>query len=246
MPTPPLTRRLRNVIVLHVANPWPTLITPWLIFLAVFALNVGVWAVVTINVGERNRLDPDAFSNNGGVAWIFFYFAIIAIQAMNLTFSFALGLGVTRRDYYLGTAMYLIGLAVALAVIVTVGAALEAATDGWWIEGRFFAPGGLDSEPLLGLLGTAFFIALLFMFVGAFAGAVWVRWRVVGIYVFIGGFVAVILAALWIVGRMGAWQELGDYLSTSTILEISAWTAPLTVLCAVGGYLTLRRASVRA
>lgn len=244
--TPPLRRRLRNVMVLHVANPWPTLITPWLIFFAVFALNVGVWAVVTINVGERNRLDPDAFSTNGGVSWVFFYFAVIAIQAMNLTFSFALGLGLTRRDYYLGTALYLTALAVTLAVVVTAGAALEDATGGWWINGRFFAPGNLVEQSLISRFGAAFLLAALFMFIGACAGAAWVRWRLVGVYAFVVSFVALIVLGLWGIGRSGKWQEFVDYLGSHTLFEILLWTIPVTVACAVGGFLMLRRASVRS
>lgn len=67
------------------------------------------------------------------------------MQAINLTFHFALGLGVTRRDYFLGTIVHFATLAASFAVGVPLLAKLEELTDGWGVDGRFFAPGGIDT-----------------------------------------------------------------------------------------------------
>jgi hypothetical protein len=39
-PVVPLVKRWTNVIRIHVANPWPALVTPWLNFAAIFGLNL--------------------------------------------------------------------------------------------------------------------------------------------------------------------------------------------------------------
>ena len=41
-PRVPLTKRLANVIRIHVANPWPTLVSPWLISTAIFGLTYAI------------------------------------------------------------------------------------------------------------------------------------------------------------------------------------------------------------
>ena len=158
--TVPLARRLGNVVRLHLANPWQPLITPWIIFGAIFGLNLAIWYTVTVAAGGRDKLDSHAFSGNGGAWWILVFLLVVAVQAMNLTFRFALGMGFTRRDYYLGSVIFFALLAMLFATGITVLAAIEHATDGWGVQGRFFSPWWGAGFPVF----TVWFIKLFFSF----------------------------------------------------------------------------------
>ena len=243
---PPLVRRIVNVVRLHAANPWTTIITPWMIFAVVFGLNVAVWYAVVVAAGGRDKLDPGAFSSNGGGTWILIFLMVAAIQAMNLTFRFALGMGFTRRDYYIGTLLYFALLAAMFASGITLMAIIERATNGWGVDGRFFMPweAAATSAPTLWLV--ILLAALVFIAVGIAAATMWVRWGAVGLYMFFGAFAVVTVGTVWLVTWAKAWDDVGDYLTGHSPLTIVSWTVPITVVSAAFGYLMLRRATPKA
>ena len=242
---PNRTRRIANVVKLHVANPVPTLIVPWLIFAAVFALNLAIWIAVVNGAGGRDQLEANAFSNNGAISWIYVFLLVAATQAMNLTFAFALGLGITRRDYFLGTALYLAGLAVFYATGMTVLAAIESATNGWGIEGYIFAPLFVGDLPLVQQFAAHLLIALLFFGTGLFTGAIFVRWRAIGLYVFFGALVFGIAGLILITSLVDGWKSVGAFFTDQSPLTVIAWTLPWSVVMAVLASFILRRATPR-
>lgn len=242
----PWGQRVLSVVRVHVANPWPTLITPWIIFLAVFALNLGIWIAVVEAAGGRDQLDTDAFSTNGAVTWIYVFLLVAAVQAMNLTFAFILGLGVTRRDYFAGTVVYFVGLSLFFAAGITALAAVERATDGWGLEGYVFSPWFLNDLPLGEQFVFHLLIALLFYAIGSVAGAMWLRWKVIGLYTMFG-----LLALLIVVGAFAAsafewWGAIGRFFTDRPVVEVVAWTLPLTLASGIGTYALLRRATPRS
>lgn len=246
VPAPPLSRRLWNAVRLHAANPWPTLIIPWLVFAGVFGLNLAIWYIVTIAAGGSQNLDADAFDYNGGVTWVLVFLLVMAVQAMSLTFRFALGIGMTRRDYYVGTVAYLAALAAMYAAGIAVLAQVERLTDGWGLGGRFFAPWFLADLPVWQLWYLNAVVGLLFAMIGAVAATVWVRWKAVGIYVFFFLAAVLLIGVAWLMGVTESWAPLGRYLTTHEPALIVTWTLPVAALCAGIGYLLLRRATPRA
>ena len=243
---PPLGRRVWNAVRLHAANLWPTLITPWLIFAAIFGLNLAIWYLVTVAAGGVENLDADAFDYNGGVTWVLFFLMAMAVQAMSLTFRFALGIGMTRRDYYLGTVAYLAFLAGAYAAGIAVMAQVEELTNGWGMGGRFFAPWFLADLPAWQLWYLNAVPGLLLAMLGVAFGAVWVRWKATGLYLALGALAVLVVAGLWAMTTTESWGALADYLSTHSPVLSATWTLPVTALLAAAGYLVLRRATPRA
>lgn len=240
----PLARRVWNVARLHVANPWPATGLPWSIFAAIFALNLAVWYIIATASGGRANLEPESFYN-GGVTWFLFYFVVIAVQAINLTFHFALGLGVTRRDYFLGTLAYFAALAASFAVAVPLLAKLEQVTDGWGVGGRFFAPGDLDTWPAW-QLGYAVFVAGMGMLlVGWFAGTVWVRWRARGMYTMFSLLAVSLVGGAWLATVSESWGNLGEFLAAQGVLGLLNWSLLTTAVLGFASYLVLRRTPTR-
>lgn len=244
--TPPLGRRVWNAVRLHAANPWPTLITPWLVFAAIFGLTFAIWHLVTRAAGGVQNLDTDAFDFNGSVTWVLFFLMVMAIQAMSLTFRFALGIGMTRRDYYLGTVTYLAILAATYAAGITLLAQVERLTNGWGVGGRFFAPWFLADLPAWQLWYLNAVTGLLLAMLGVAAGAAWVRWKTTGLYLFLGALAVLIITTLWLTTVTDSWAPLGDYLRSHAPALVATWTLLVTALFGVSGYLVLRRATPRA
>lgn len=238
--------RIVNVMRMHVANPFPTLILPWLITFVIFGLNMAIVLMVTRAAGGIDNLEADAFQYNGGITWIAVFMLVTAVQAMNLTFRFALGFSVTRRDFYLGSALYFVLLSVIYATGITVLAGVERATDGWGMHAAFFAPWGLVDQPLGTLWVVYALVLLFFFFLGAAVATVWVRWKAYGMYAFFLGLALLVVGALWLITTTESWGAVFDYLAAHSLLQLVAWTLPATIASAVVGYLFLRRATPRA
>jgi hypothetical protein len=95
--------RIRNVARLHFANPWNMVVVPWMIIGFVFVVNLAIWIIIHAASDGSTSLAGTKWA--GSTFYIFVYFIVVAVQAMNRTFAFALGYSATRRDYYLGTAL---------------------------------------------------------------------------------------------------------------------------------------------
>lgn len=237
--------RIWNVARLHFANPFPTLVLPWLITAAIFGLNAGIWGIILTAAGAEN-LDDNAFTNNGGAVWILFFFTVVAVQAMNLTFHFALGFTVTRRDFYLGSVVYFLLLALIYATGFTAFAALERATGGWGLDGAFFAPAFLLGIPLAHIWYFYFTLMTLFLFLGSAVATIWVRWKSYGLYAFFVSLAVILLAAVWGITQSGSWGAVGRFFVDNSLPALVTWTLPVTVVCGVLGLFILRRATARS
>ena len=243
-PAVPVTKRWGNVVRIHVANPWPTLVTPWLIFTAIFTLTYSIWHIVLMAAGDKG-VEPGAFQYNGGATWIMFYMVVVAVQSMNQTFRFAVGFSSTRRDYYLGTGVLFVALSAYYALGITLLAALESLTGGWGVDGSFFAPAFLAQLPLVQVF-YIYFVTLLFMFfLGASVGSVYVRWGASGILVFFGSVAVVLVGAVWLVTSANAWGSVGAFFADNSAPTIFTWSLPITAIAALVGYALMRRATPR-
>lgn len=238
-------RRWWSVIKMHVANPWTTLIVPWFITAAVFGVNASIWAIVIQAAGGRENLEVGAFTYNGGISWIAIFMMVMAIQAMSLTFRFAIGFSATRRDYYIGTAIYFVLLSLKYVTGIVILAAIERATDGWGIGAAFFAPWGFRELPLATVWFVYLMVMLMFIFLGAAVATTWVRWKQYGLYGFFLVLAVVGVGAGWSITTAGAWPEVAEFFSSTSAIELALWTLPLTLVSASVGYLLLRRATPR-
>jgi len=234
--------RIATTARIHAANPWTILYTPWLILFGVFALNFAIWHAVLIGAGDR-PLAPDAFTTNGGVTYIFVYMVVVAVQAMNQTFSFVVGLGATRRDYFGGTVLVFGALSVVFGVGISLLAWVERATDGWGVRGAFFAPGPLRTEPIWVLAVMYTLLLLLMFFVGSAVAATFVRWGANGIIIFFGALALLIVGVVYAITVNGGWEAVGRFFTTHSMLGLAAYTIPVTLVGGLAGFLLMSRAT---
>jgi hypothetical protein len=218
-----------------------------MIMAIIFAVNYTIWWIIARSVTSPSDLADaqEGFSYSGASFYIFVYMMVVAVQAINLTFAFAQGYSVTRRDFYLGTSLAFISLAAMYAAGLTLLSYLEEATGGWGLGGRMFTSiyYGNGEWYVRFLLYLAIF--LFFFFVGAATAAVYVRWRTNGMLTFFAVLTLLLVGSAALVTLTENWGVVGEWFVANGANGVIAWTLVPTVLSAVAGYLVLRRATPR-
>lgn len=238
--------RLTRVVKLHFANPWPVIVTPWLIIALIFVVSLAVWWIISVTAGaEASAEVSEGFQYSGSSFWIFVYMMVVAVMAMNQSFAYALGFSSTRRDYYLGTAItFVILSAIYTAAIVLLGI-IERATNGWGLGGSMFDSMFFGNGPFEQAF-CVFVGFLFFFFVGAASGAVYVRWKAMGIILFFAVIALLLIGGAALLTLTGNWGAFGGFFANAGFVGSYAWSLVLTVIAAVAGFLILRRATPRS
>lgn len=236
--------RIWAVTRLNLANPWTAITLPWIIQGVIFLANYAIWLIIARASGWGS-VGPasEGISYSGASLYIFVYMLVVAVQTINSTFPFALGFGVTRRDFYLGSALTFVLLAAMYSVGLTILAAVEEATGGWGIGGVMFRAAYFGDGPWFGLLWIFFVTFLFFFFVGAFAAAVFVQWRSNGLIAFFLGLGVLLIGAAALLTYTETWHLVGEFFANSGLLGVYSWSLVPTAIAGVAGFLVLRRAT---
>ncbi len=246
----PIARRLWNVVRLHAANPFTILGTPLLVLATILAGNWLIWWVIRTVTPDDPQSVADVsqgFQYSGASLWIFVYMMVVAIMAMNLTFSFALGFSSTRRDYLLGSAVTFITLAAVYALIFSLLSAIETWTNGWGLGGLmfnsiWFGPG----EPWFVRLFHVFALFLFFFAIGSSFGAMYVRWKARGLILFFSILALALAGLVALITATGAWPAVGDFFVTIGFTGAYALSLVISVVAGVAAYGILRKATPRS
>jgi len=235
--------RITSVVRLHLTNPWTAIILPWMIMGFILLANIAIWAIILGAAAPEDRADiREGLGYSGSTTYFFVYIMVLAVQAISVTFPFALGYGVTRRDYYLGTALTFVGLSAMFSVGLTILSVIEEATGGWGLGGRMFTTFYYgDTWPQRLFIYFAAF--LIFFFVGMSAASIWVRWRANGLIAYFVGLAVVLVGGAALLTVTNTWPAFGSFFATAGFLGSWAWSLVITAIAAVGGYLVLRRAT---
>ncbi|MDR1188940.1 MAG: hypothetical protein LBK95_16080 [Bifidobacteriaceae bacterium] len=228
--------RVLQVSRLYLLERTNYLTVPALVLSSAAVLSYAIGAVTAAATGEQNVM-------TGGFQaplWALFG-ATLALVAGMYPFSFALGLG--RRVYFLGTAVFFTAFSLAFAAICTVFGVLESVTDGFGSHARFFAmPIGAENAwagqfmGFFGLvalaLGAAFWIACCFR-----------RWRARGLLA-TGGAMFVLVAAFSTAATVFSWWDgIWGFLTGLTSVQLGACLAALAVVAMATAWPVLRRAA---
>ncbi|MGZ0212030.1 MAG: hypothetical protein ACKVI4_06095 [Actinomycetales bacterium] len=238
-------KRITRVAKLHFANPWTTLGLPWIILGVIFVGTLTIWWLIFSALSPAQREGALEGTEFGGSSFfIFIYMMVVAIQAISITFPFALGYGVTRRDYYLGSALAFVILAVIYTTGLTVLGAIEKATNGWGMGGTMFAPIYFGNSTLERIF-VEFVLFLFFLFFGSAIAAVWVRWKATGVTVFFIIVGALLVGLIALTTFTDSWGAVGSTLTDLGVLGVAAWSLAVTAISGVAGFTLLRRATPR-
>ncbi|MEV8517833.1 ABC transporter permease [Dactylosporangium sp. NPDC051484] len=215
----------------HDALFWPITI------LAIaFAVNLVVFASISDTVTD----DPVT----AALASIYITTLAFGAMAVSQHFPYALGMSVTRREFAAGLGLFVLVQTVAYSVLLVVLQAIENSTNGWGLRLRFFGLGFVDHyAPPVQLLLYA--VPMLFMtLLGVAAGAVYVRWRVNGVFTATAALLLLLGGAAALIGVFDRWPAVGHWLThTSPVALFAGWPLLPVAALAAGSWLALRRAA---
>jgi hypothetical protein len=209
---------------------------PLLVLGGALILSIAIWGILA-NAGVEG-----AFYGGGSQAPLW-YFAVVGVQALTLTFPFSQAMSVTRREFFLGTFLTAALSAVILAAIFVVGGYIERWTNGWGVNGYFFY---LDAAWAAGPVAAGFIyfaVAMLFFTVGFTAAAIFKRFGATVLTTTILALAALLVAVLFLIGRADAWGPVFQWIGEQGALGVAAWGVVVIAALAVGAFGTLRRAT---
>ncbi|WP_459545102.1 ABC transporter permease [Nocardia sp. X0981] len=214
---------------------WPLLIAwPLGVLVAAFVISWGIFALID---SPESHITGSVYSILG--VMLAFY-----LGAMTQTFPFALGLGVTRRDFFAATLLVGVAQVAGLGVLLWTLGVIEDHTDGWGVGMVMFGlPGSFTGNLLVQLAAYLAFLALVAT-LGLLAGAIYQRWRVTGLYT--AGVVVLLVAgsATVLVTWQRWWPAVGSFFAdTPRVVPMVVLPAVLAAAALAGAWATIRRAA---
>jgi hypothetical protein len=237
--------RILAVTRLHFVNKWQIIYLPLTILTFVFLANLGIWAIVlaAAKSDAARTHTSEGFTYTGSIVYVFVYCFVIAVQAISRTFPFSLGYGVTRRHFYLGSALTFLILAVGLSAILTIMSVIEIATNGWGLGGRVFAPSYFGDSEWAPRFLLFLLIFLFCLFTGSAIAAIYVRWRSIGMVVFFGILALAIIGGIALLTLTDGWPGFWGWIGDAGALGLALWGLVPTAIAALAGFFILRRAT---
>jgi hypothetical protein len=226
-------RTLVNVARYHLVDRMTYVTLPWGSMAFSFLVNVAIAA-----------LTPGAAHYTGGVLTIYVFLLVCGVLSMTRSLPFGLMLGVSRRGYYLGTALLVAALGVGYGLGLTVLQAVERVSGGWGLALHFFrVPWILDGPWYQTWLTSAVLLVLFFLY-GMWYGLVYRRWSLPGMVTFIAAQVLVALAAVTAVSLSHSWADVGQFFITLTAPALIGVLAAVAAALGLGGFTTMRRVTI--
>jgi hypothetical protein len=227
--------RTLSVVRMQLINKQTYIWIPLIILGGAFVLALAIYAML-----DSSGVTGPKYG--GGAQAPLWYFGVVGVYALTLTFPFSQAMSVTRREFYLGTLLTAALTASILAGIAVVGGLIEIATDGWGVNGWFFGLPWIWSAGPLGALLLNFVVAMLFFVIGFWAATIYKRTGALGLTVVLVGLGALFVAGLWLIGRLNAWEQVFSWFAAQGVVGLSLWGAALGAVLAGTAFLTLRRA----
>jgi hypothetical protein len=232
----------------HLVQPFQYLAVTWMFLTFIFAANVIIFGLIPVSHHTALTANGLASAENarytGALSSFFIIFFALGVQSIGRSLPFGLALGVSRRSYYLGTALLAVVVAGADGLALTALQAVERATGGWGVHMNFFrVPYLLDGPWYLTWLTSFVGLTLLFVY-GMWFGIVHRRWNLTGTLVFIAAQVTVLLTAALTVTWAHGWAGVGHFFTGLTAAGLTGLLAALAVALFAGGRATIRHATV--
>ena len=222
--TKPIVSRLFTVVKMNLSNPWPVLITPSIILSVLLISAYSFYLIFGGGLDGQVYFSPEFF--------FMVVLLVIANQTINQHFSLAQSYGITRRDFYLGS---LVGF-----VLLAIGYSLLSSALGMLADPNFLIGFG---EPGFSEFALVFWALLISQLIGASITTLYLRWRKVGMSIFFVTLGVILVAATILLSRYELWgdierwvtADLGDM--TGNLIGLG-WATLLALI----GYLLISRA----
>jgi hypothetical protein len=228
-------KTLVNVARYHLVDRVTYVALPWGILAFSFLINLAIFTMAPAG---------SAGGYTGGLVSIYVFLLVCGALSMTRELPFGLMLGVSRRGYYLGTALLMLALGIVYGLALTVLQAVERASGGWGVSLHYFRVPWIMDGPWYQTWVTSFVLLVLFFGYGVWYGLVYRRWSVVGLVTFIIAQMLVALAVVAVVTLTHNWTAFGHFFTTVQAPALTGVLAALTIALGLGGYTTMRRVTM--
>jgi hypothetical protein len=225
---------VRVVLNMHTRGKWLSFFLPCIGWLIHFFVSMIVMFIILL-YGGTIAYYP------GGLIAICAILFLLGILIVNDTFPFALGFGVRRTDYVLGTTVLAITISAITAIFWLLCSLLELATRGWGASLYYFhLPYFSDGSLIEQLLAHFMLLANLF-FLGFVIGSIYRRLGGIGTLIFY--IIVFLLASSFslVATYLRWWGALFHWFGQYTAFEFALWLIPITAFYLLVSYLLLRR-----
>ncbi|MGC4894085.1 ABC transporter permease [Micromonospora sp. DT31] len=228
--------RILDAARMHTVAWLGQLAWPWAIMGLSLGINILIFAAIDSAAPGKNT--------TGGLASLYIVCAIVAAASISQVFPFALGMGVTRRTFYLATVLVNVVQAVVYGVLLYLLNLVEGATDGFGTQLRFFRAPYIDVDN--GLLQIAVYAVpfLCLNFLSIFTAVWYVRFGMNGLFAagaaMILGSGLLVALIIWQGWFGDIWQWLSSQHQASLLV---GWPALVAAVAALGGMVAIRRAN---
>ena len=226
--------RTLNVVRLQLVNKQTYIWVPLLVLAGSFAISLAIYAILA------SSGVTDTIYGMGAQAPLW-YFMVVGIQALTLTFPFSQALSVTRREFYLGTLLTAAITSAILAAVFMVGGLVELATNGWGINGWFFVIPGISDDGVQ-VTGLFYFsVAMLIFVLGFWAATIYKRFGPLWLTIVLVGIGLLLVVLMWYIGLVQAWDRVFAWVGQQGPVGMSLWGLLLAAVLAGVSFLTLRK-----
>ncbi len=233
-----------RIVRLHTVNPSIFFGVPWLILGGAWAVTMVIALIIARRAEAAGELD-EGIRYSWAVLSPQWYLIVVGVQAIAYTFSFALGFGATRRDFWLGTSAMFVFVSLEMAAAIATLVQIEKATDGWWIGAGMFDALWYGQSGWLTDFYTTFVLQLLVLFIGASITTIYMRWRIRGMMILLFSAVALVLALVATLTFTESWVAVFDWFVSIGIVGVFTVLLVKALGWAVAGYVVIRRATPR-
>jgi hypothetical protein len=217
---------------MHSRDKWSWFIIPWLVMLSSFIVNL----IISLFIK-----DP---IYTGGIASIYIYMFVAGTIMLAQTFPFALGMSVSRTDYYLGTSAMIILTSVGSAGLLFLLGLTEGWTNAWGSHLHFFNLPYLSEGPLINQFTVPLVILLFMHYSGIVISAVYRRTGLNGMFIASGILLLVFTVLGFLATYLNWYPAIFDWMVKQSAVDYTLWMLPIIVIFAVVSYLLLRRATI--
>jgi len=233
--SPAARHRTANVVRLQFVNTQTFVWVPALVLGGAWLITMLVYWVV-----EAAGDGADVTISGGSQAPLW-YFLVVGVQAMTLSFPFSQAMSLTRREFYLGSlaAAAVSGLGMSCAFVLL--GLVERATDGYGMGGYFAYLAWVWEAGALAAGLTYFVATMLFFIVGFWLATVYKRFGTATLVLGLLGIGLVVVGLVALVTWRRAWPDVWAWVLDTGSLGLTWWAVLVGGLLAVGSYVTLRR-----
>lgn len=219
----------------HLVDRMTYVAVPWAILAFSFLINLAIAAMAP---------RPPGGIPSGGLVTIYVFLLICGVLSMTRELPFGLMLGVSRRSYYLGTALLVLALGLAYGLALAALQAIERASGGWGLSLHYFQVKWIMDGPWYQTWVTSFVLLVLFFLYGMWYGLVYRRWNLFGLLTFAAAQVLAALAIAAAVTLTHSWAAFWHFFTTVQAPALAGVLAALAIALGLGGFCTIRRVTI--